>query len=336
MATISYDEIFKDLKLGKYYPIYLLMGDEAYFIDEITEIIAGKILTEEEKSFNYTVFYGKDTDAVSVINAAKRFPMMSKYQVIIVKEAQDLKGIDDLVYYVDKPLNSTILVINYKYGMLNKTKKLYKALQKSAVIFESKKLYDNQIPSWINVYLKNKNCTIRPEAAILLTDFLGDNLGKIATELDKLIITLPGNSREITKEHIEKNIGISKDYNNFELQKALAQKNNYKALQIIDYFNKNPKDNPLVVTITNLYFYFSKLLMYHYLPDKSKGNVAGKLRINPYFVGEYSAASKLYPAGKIVNIISWLREYDLRSKGYKNNSTTDGDLLKELVYKIIH
>jgi len=332
----SYESILQDLKNKKYSPIYLLMGEETFFMDQITEYIATHVLNEEEKAFNYSVLYGKDSDAATIINTAKRFPMMAPFQVVILKEAQSLKDIDNLIYYVQKPQNSTILVINYKYGKLNKTKKLYKALAKSAVVFESDKLYEDRIPAWINVYLKSKGVKIKPEAAMVLVEFLGSNLSKIAAELDKLILTLPNKETDITRDHIEKNIGISKDFNNFELQKALAKKNSFKAMQIADYFDKNPKDNPIVVTITSLYFYFSKLLAYHFLPDKSKGSVAGQLKINPYFVGEYAAAARQYKAGKVVKIISLLREYDLKSKGFKNSSVSHGELLRELIFKIMH
>lgn len=332
----SYEAILGDLKNKKFSSIYLFMGEEPYFIDALSEYITHNILSEEEKSFNFNVLYGKDTEAATIINTAKRYPMMAPYQIVIVKEAQNLKKIEDLIYYVEKPQPQTILVLNYKYGKINKTKKLYKALKKSAVILESDKLYEDKIPAWINQYLKPKKVIIRPEAAILLVEFLGSNLGKIAAELDKLIITLPAGQPEINKDHIEKNIGISKDYNNFELQKAISIKNAFKAMQIVDYFNKNPKDNPIVVTITSLYFYFSKLLTYHFLPDKSKSSVASNLRINPYFVGEYVAAAKLYKAGKVVQVISLLREYDLKSKGYKNASTPHGELLREMIFKILH
>ena len=332
----SFDDIIKDLQNKKYESIYWLMGEESYFIDEISDYIARNVLNEEEKSFNFSYFYGKDSEVAGIINTAKRYPMMAPYQVVIVKEAQLLKGIEDLIYYVENPQPSTILVVNYKYGKLRKNTKLYKALQKKAVIYESDKLYEDKIPVWINYYLKKKNGRITPDAAQIMVEYLGNDLSKIAKELDKLLITLPSDRHEISKEHIEKNIGISKDYNNFELQKALSKKDSYKALQIIGYFDKNPKNNPIVVTITSLYFYYSKLLQYHFLKDKTKGNVASQLKINPYFVGEYAAASRLYSAGKVVKIIRSLREYDLKSKGFNNTSTSHGDLLKELVFKIIH
>ena len=332
----TFDSILKDLQNNKYSPIYFLMGEEGYFIDEITEYITDNVLTEDEKSFNFSVFYGKDAETANIINTAKRYPMMAQYQLIVVKEAQQLKNIEDLIYYVEKPQVSTILVINYKYGKLKKNSKLYKSLIKNAIVYESDKLYEDKIPVWINYYLQKKGLKIKPEAAIVLVEFLGSDLGKIAKELDKLIITLPAGTKEINRDHIERNIGFSKDYNNFELQKAMAKKDAYKVMQIVEYFSKNPKNNPIVVTINSLYFYFSKLLTYHYLPDKTKGNVAAQLKINPYFVGEYAAASKLYRAGKVVKIISLLREYDLKSKGYNNVSVPDGELLKELMFKIMH
>lgn len=312
------------------------MGEETYFIDAISDFIAADVLNEDEKSFNFSMLYGKDTDIATIINTAKRFPMMAPYQVVIVKEAQNIKGIEDLIYYVNKPQPNTILVFNYKYGKLRKNTKLYKALQKSAVVYESDKLYEDKIPAWINYYLKEKKLTIKPDASVILVEFLGDSLSKIAKELDKLIITLEPGKTEITKEHIEKNIGISKDYNNFELQKALAKKDNLKAMRIVGYFSNNPKDNPIVLTITSLYFYFSKLLLYHFLPDKSKMTVASKLKINPYFVNDYASAARMYKAGKVVQVISLLREYDMKSKGYKNASTDHGELLRELIYKIMH
>jgi DNA polymerase III subunit delta len=333
---MTFEEIMTDLKNKIYKPVYLLMGEETYYIDEISNFISTNVLTESEKTFNQVVMYGRDTEVVSVINAARRFPMMSNHQVIILKEAQDLKKFEDMVYYVDKPLKSTILVICYKYKSLDKRKKVYDAFKKNGVIFESKKLYENQIPDWISSYLKKNNYTIEPNAVRLLTEFLGTDLGKIANELNKLIITLPSDVRKIVPEHIEKNIGFSKDYNNFELHKALTNKDVLKANRIINYFGKNPGDNPLTVTITSLYFFYAKVLQYHFLPDKSKNNVASVLRVNPFFVTDYENTAKKYPIKKVVEIISYLREYDLKSKGMGNSSTSESDLLKELVFKIIH
>lgn len=333
---MTFDQIISDLKSEKYAPIYFLTGEEPYYIDIVTNYITNNILTEEEKSFNFTVFYGKDSDAPSIINAAKRFPMMAKYQVIIVKEAQHLQKFDTFIHYVEKPLNSTILVINYKHKKLDKKTKVYTALKKKAVILDSQKLYEDKIPAWITQYLKQKNISISAEGSAILTEFLGNDLNKIVNELNKLIITLPEGEGKITPSHIEKNIGISKDYNNFELQKAIGQKDVIKVNKIVNYFTKNPNSNPFVLTVTSLYFYFSKLLMYHFLADKSSQNVASHLKINPYFVKDYQIAAKKYNTKKVVDIISALREYDLKSKGVNNVSTPHGELLKELMFKILH
>ncbi len=334
---MSFEQIISDLKNKIYKPIYFLSGEEAYFIDLITKYIHDNVLTDAEKSFNQTVLYGKDTEIATVINTAKRFPMMANYQVVIVKEAQNINNIDDLIHYANAPLKSTILVINYKYKPLDKRKKLYKAIQENGILFESKKLYDNEVPAWINAYLKNRNRTIDPSAGMLLNEYLGNDLSKIANELDKLIITLPEREFNITTSHIERNIGISKDYNNFELHKALTQRNVLKANRIVNYFTHNQKDNPFTMTIATLYHFYSKVLTYHFIKNKSdKKNVAVSLKVNPYFVGDYEKAAKQYNPKKTVEIISLLREYDLKSKGSNNVSTSDGELLKELVYKILH
>jgi len=334
---MKYEQIIADLKNKIYKPIYFLFGDEPYFIDLITKYIQNNVLTEEEKAFNQTILYGKDTDIHSVINAAKRFPMMANHQVVIVKEAQDIKDIEPLVYYATTPLKSTILVINYKYKTFDKWKKLYKVINENAVAFESRKLYDNEIPGWINNYVKTKNKQIDPNAGMLLIEYLGNNLGKIANELDKLIITLPEKEDKITTAHIERNIGISKDYNNFELHKALTQKNVLKSNRIVNYFAHNPKDNPLTLTLTSLYMFYSKVLAYHFIKNKKdRRSVAATLKVNPYFLGDYETAARQYNPKKVVEIIELLREYDLRSKGYNNVSTSHGELLKELVFKILH
>jgi len=332
---MKFEEIIKELKNKIYKPIYFLFGEEVYFIDKITDFIAKNVLDEAEQAFNQTIMYGKDSKIEDVINAAKRFPMMANHQVIIVKEAQDLKQIEKLQFYAEQPLNSTILVINYKKKAFDKRKKVYKALKKTGVIFESKRLYENQVGSWISTYLKNKKYAISPVSSKLLTDFLGTDLSKISNELDKLMITLPANST-ITPEHIEKNIGISKDYNVFELQNALGQKNILKANRIITHFGNNPKDNPMVMIIISLFGYFSKILSFHYTKDKSQNNVASVLGVHPFFVKDYISSAQKYNLRKTVAVISLLREYDMKSKGYNNVSTTHGDLLRELVFKILH
>lgn len=334
---MDFDQILSDLKSKKYKPVYFLMGDEPYFIDEITNYIQKDVLNETEQVFNQTVLYGKDIEAVAVIEASRRFPMMASHQVVIVKEAQNIRNIEELVHYVEKPLKSTILVVNYKYKTLDKRKKLYNAIEKNGgVVLNSEKLYEDKIPGWISKYLTQRGVAISPEAGALMAEFLGNDLSKIVNELSKLLITIPAGTRKITPDMIEKNIGISKEFNNFELQKAIVARDVLKANRIIDYFDRNPKDNPIIVTISSLFTFIAKIFTYHFLKDKSKGAVASALKINPYFVSEYELAAKRYTPAKLVEIIALLREFDLKSKGVGNSSATDGDLLKELIYKIIH
>ncbi len=332
---MTFEQIMADLKNKIYKPIYLLMGEESFYIDRITEYIEKNVLADNEKAFNQTIVYGRDTDVLAIDNFSKRFPMMSSHQVVIVKEAQNLKDIEKLQYYASNPLKSTVLVINYKYKTLDKRKKLYKEIEANGIIFESKKLYDNQIPDWINKYLKSKDYSIDPVASALLTEFLGTSLSKVSNELDKLIISLPRGSKIMAK-HIEENIGISKDFNNFELQNALVKKDVVKANQIVNYFDKNQKENPIILTISSLFTFYKRLLIYHFLKDKNPRSIAANLQINPYFVKDYQLAAKRYNTKKTVAIISWLREYDMKSKGYNNASAGPGDLLKELIFKILH
>jgi DNA polymerase-3 subunit delta len=332
----EFEGIMSDLKNRIYKPVYFLAGEEPYYIDLITDYIEEKVLPEDEKAFNQMVLYGEDTTIQSVIETSRRFPMMSNHQVIIVKEAQTIKKIDDLIYYLEKPLLSTILVLNYKYKVLDKRTKLYKLIESSAVYFESNKLRDYQVPPWIERYLMLKGVKTEPNASAMLTEYLGTDLHKIVNELDKLLISLPAGRQIISTELIEKNIGISKDYNNFELQKALGEKNILKANMITHYFSQNPKDNPVNLTIASLFSYFTKVLTYHYLTDKSKNNVASVLKINPFFVKDYETAASKYNAKKTVEIVSLLRTYDMKSKGFGDLSSSPGDLLKELIYKILH
>lgn len=332
---MKYNDIISELKNKIYRPIYLLMGDEPYFIDKITNYIMQNVLRAEERDFNQTVLYGKDTNVSDLDNYCRRFPMMANHQVIVLKEAQDLKNIDDLMYYAQKPLQSTILVLNYKYKTLDKRKKLYKEVEKNGLIFESKKLYENQVADWIKKYLDEKNFMLSPEGAPLLTEFLGTDIGKIVNELEKLTLNLPEGTK-ITSEIIEKNIGISKDYSNFELQNALIKKDVLKANRIINYFGANQKDHPMIVTVITLFNFFSKLLMYHFVKDKQDREKASILKVNPFFLKDYKTAASKYNTRKTAAIISILREYDVRSKGVGNVSASPGDLLKEMVFKIMH
>jgi len=332
---MKFEQIISELKNKVYHPIYVLMGEEPFFIDQISDYIEENVLDESEKSFNLTISYGKDTDVHTLISYAKRFPMMANHQVIIIKEAQNLDKIDEFLSYIENPLKSTILVICYKYKTLDKRKTFTKSITKHGVLFESNKLYDNQLPDWIANYVKQKGYTISPKAAILLSEYLGADLSRIVNELGKVMLNVPPKT-EISAEHIEQNIGISKDFNVFELQKAIGIKDVFKANQIIAYFASNQKDNPLVVTISNFYQFFSKILIYHSLSDKSRNTVAAALSINPFFVNDYQTAAKSYNPGKLIAIIGYLREYDLKSKGIDNVSATEGELLKELLYKIMH
>jgi DNA polymerase-3 subunit delta len=293
-------------------------------------------LPEDEKAFNQIILYGDDTNIAAIIDTARRFPMMSSHQVLIIKEAQSLKKLDELNIYLEKPLLSTILVFSYKYNTIDKRTKLYKTLESHGLYFESPRIRDYLIPAWIERYLMVKGIKTDPSASAMLTEYLGTDLHKIVNELDKLIITLPPGKPIITTTLIEKNIGISKDYNNFELQKAIGEKNILKANMIVHYFADNPKDNPITLSIASLFGFFSKLLTFHYLTDKSKNNVASVLKINPFFVKEYENSASKYNVAKTVQIISLLRTYDMKSKGYGDPGTEPGDLLKELVFRILH
>jgi len=332
---MNFEQILGDLKNKIYYPVYFLAGEEAYYIDEISDYIEDNVLTDTEKEFNQTVIYGRETDVLSIISFAKRYPMMANYQVVIVKEAQDVQKIEELISYLENPLDSTLLVINYKYKRADKRKSFFKQIDKKGVLFESKKLYDNQIAGWINNYVREKGYDITPKASIMLTEFLGTDLSKVVNEISKLILNVPEKAT-INDELVERNIGISKDFNIFELQNAIGTRNVLKTNQIANYFAANPKENPIVKTVTILFGYFSKLLIYHQLKDKSRNSVASALSINPFFVKDYQTASRSYSYQKLTRIISYLREYDLKSKGVENISTTDGELLKELLFKILH
>lgn len=333
---IKYEDIISDLKKRIFKPVYFLAGEEPYYIDLITDYIEEHVLDEAEKSFNQIVYYGEETSVNSIIETSRRFPMMSNHQVVIVKEAQSIRKIEDLLIYVEKPLKSTILVLNYKYKVLDRRTRLVKSLEANGIYYESARLRDYQVPGWIERYLMNKGIKIDPGASAMLTEFLGNDLHKIVNELQKLLIALPREKPMINTTLIEKNIGISKDYNNFELQKAIGEKNILKANMIINHFAANPRDNPITLTIASLFSYFSKLLTYHYLTDKSKNNVAAALKVNPFFVKDYETSASKYNVSRTVQVINLLRTYDMKSKGFGDISSEPGDLLKELVFKILH
>ena len=330
------NQIVSDIKSGNIKPVYFLMGEEPYYIDKISDFIEENVLDESEKGFNQAVMYGRDVSIEEIVASAKRFPMMAEKQVLIVKEAQDLsRSIEKLTSYVDNPQPSTVLVLNYKYKKLDRRKKLYKAVAKNGLIYESKPLYENQVADWIRRVLGGKKYQVEPKAAQMLVEFLGTNLSKISNELDKLITILPEGTI-ITPEHVEENIGISKDFNNFELRKAVGERNVLKANRIINYFAQNPKNNPLVMTISLLNSFFTQLLIYHGLKNKSRDHVAKALGIRPFFVTDYVTAARNYPMRKVAQIIAMLREADVKSKGVGSTNQSQGDILKELLFKMMH
>ena len=334
---VTYEEIARDLKNRNYKPIYYLMGEESYYIDKISEYISQTVLTDEEKEFNLTVMYGADTDIASIINAAKRYPMMSEYQVVIVKEAQNVKDMESLVYYVQKPLPSTILVICHKHGTLDKRKKLAATIEKVGVLFESKKIKDTQLSGFITSFLKRKSLDIEPKAAEMMAEFVGTDLSRMAGELEKLVLTLPAGQKRITPEQIERNIGISKDYNNFELKNAIIARDVLKANKIIKYFDENQKTNPIQATLSVLFNFFSNLMLVYYAPDKSEQGIASMLGLkNTWQAKEYLAAARVFSGVKVMQIIGEIRYCDAQSKGVDNVSLKDGDLLRELIFKILH
>ena len=334
MADIS--QIITEIKNNKVKPIYFLMGEEPFFIDQLANYMEKYLLSEEDKGFNQMILYGRDVTIEEIISTAKRYPMMAERQVVIVKEAQDLsRTIDKLEVYASNPTPTTVLVFCYKYKTIDKRKGLAKSIIKNGELFLSEKLFENKVADWIRRELSNKKYHIDQKASNLLVEFLGNDLGKINKEIEKLMIILPIGST-ITPELIEKNIGISKDYNNFELKKAIGERNTFKANQIIIYFSHNAKANPIVMTIGILNGFFTQLLLYHGLSDKNSQVVAKVLRINPYFVPEFQTAARNYPMKKVSECIALLRDADLKSKGVGANSLSDSEILKELVYKILN
>ncbi|HNR47644.1 MAG TPA: DNA polymerase III subunit delta [Bacteroidia bacterium] len=354
MPERKYEEIIKDLKNKVYHSVYFLQGDEPFYIDAISDFMEENVLNDMEKEFNQTVLYGRDTDIMTIVSAARRFPMMSNYQVVIVKEAQDLrwfssKGKDDdgskekgkekedpMMLYLQNPTVTTLLVFCYKYKKVDSRTKIGKLLKEKAQFLETRKLYDNQVAAWIKSFLKEKKIAADDSAAELLAQYLGNDLSKISNEINKMLINLTDKS-VITTNDIQEHIGISKEYNVFELQNALGVKNVLKANHIINYFEANPKNNPFPLLIASLFAYFNKLLIIHFTEDKSPGSLAAATGINPYVVKEYIQAARYYPAAKLEQIIGWLREYDLKSKGVgSSDQVSEGDLMKELVFKILH
>lgn len=333
---MEFQKILAELREKKYSPVYFLEGEEPYYIDLISDYILDNVLDEGEKAFNQTLLYGKDITIDTILTAARRYPMMADRQVVVVREAQNIRDIDELAPYVENPTPSTLLVFCYKYKTIDKRKKLYKAIQKNAVYLESKPLFENQVPKWITDYLKSQQLGIEPKAVQMITDHVGNNLQRIVNELDKVTFqAVPGTS--ITVDDVEKNIGISKEYNPFEYQKALGSKDIYKANRIVNYLIENEKSNPMNVIMGVLIAFFRKILTYHTIENKNNhGEITQKLGISPFFLNDYVTAAKNYPLQKAILVMSLLREYDLRSKGGRGGSTDNGELMRELTYKILH
>lgn len=326
--------IANNIVKGNLKPLYLFFGEEPYFIDVLSNVLQQNVVPEESKAFDQLIVYGKDTPIEAIVAQAKRFPMISSKQLIIVKEAQHLaRQLDQLVTYANTPLETTVLVLCYKYNKLDKRKAVYKAFQKNGIVLESKKLYENKIPGWIHNYVKQQGYTITPHASHLLFEFLGTDLGRIAKEVAKLSIVIP-KGIEITPDHIEQYIGISKEYNNFELKKAIAEKNVGKAYKIIQYFSQNTKDNPFLMTLAILHSFFTQIMQYHGLSNHNPKQVAATLGISPFFVGEIQNAARVYPMKRVSGILQILKDLDLKNKGV-GTPTDQTNLLKELLIKIL-
>lgn len=335
--TLSYIEICNDIAKGKFQPIYVLMGEESYYIDRIEDLIVSKALTPDEREFNLTIAYGLDTDVRTLMNACKRYPIMSQYQVVIMREAQNNKELDLLRLYAEKPLESTVLIICHKHSNI-KAPEFIKELKakQTGVVFESKKISENSVGQIITDYVNSKGGKIDSKATAMLKDFVGTDLSRIFGEVDKLHLILPDNNKHITPEIIERNIGISKDFNNFELEDAIRNKNALKANQIINYFEKNPKSNPTVLTIGLLFSFFSNLLLARTAKVKTDQGIMDAIGTkSPYRAKMFIEAMKYYSTAGCVNIIGYLREFDTKSKGI-NSRQNEYQLLRELIYKILH
>lgn len=332
---MDHKSIIQEIKNKHFKPIYLLHGEEPYYIDLISRAIIANALEEHERDFNQSVFYGSDSEVLSIISEAKGYPMMAERRLVVIREAQDLKDFEILEKYCAKPELSTVLVIMYKGKKFDSRKKIFKEISKNGLVFSSDKLKDYQLVDWINNYLKTTDFSITPKATSLLADYLGNDLSKIINELDKLALLLQKGTT-INEVHIDENIGISKDYNVFELTNAIAVRDVNKAFTIVNYFEHNPKAGELVVIIPSIFNFFFKLMRIHFSNNKSTDALIQLLKIHPFAVKELVNASKLYPPKMISRNISYLHEYDLKSKGLNNDSFSKADLMKELIYKIMH
>jgi DNA polymerase III subunit delta len=335
---MEFEQIKRDIKNKIFHPVYFLTGDEPYFIDQISKLIESSVLSTAEKEFNQIILYGRDTTTNQIISLAREYPVFGNYRVLIVREAQNLKKFEDdelMAAYLQRPVPTTLLVMEYKYKKVDGRKSLVKQMKKSAVFFESKKLYDNEIPAWIEEMIRGMGFIISPQTSSLLAENLGNDLTKVQNEIKKLVINVEKNA-EITPDIVERNIGISKDYNIFEFQKALGERNVLKVNKIVNYFASNPKEHPLLFVIIMMFSYFRKLYLFHFLTDKSDWNVAAQLALRPFFVREYRLAAGRYSKQKLRQIIGVLRDYDRRAKGVDSAAIDEGEIMKEMIYKIIH
>lgn len=336
--TASYESIIRDLKARKYAPIYYLMGDESYYIDKISDFVAENVLKPEERDFNQTVMFGSDVSGAGVAEAARRYPMMAEYQVVIVKEAQNIKNTEAIEAYLRNPLASTVLVMCHKNGTIDKRKKLAAMIAKVGVIFESKKLRERDLPPFIEDYLRKRGASVDPKSQQLIADSVGADLHRLVAELDKLLIALPENDKRVTPAMVEQQIGVSKDFNAFELRDAIVNRNVFKANQIIKYFDENPKAGSIYSFLPMLFNYFQNLMIAYYCPEKTSQDALAKwldLR-SPWAAKDYMTGMRNFTGMKVLQIISKIREIDAKSKGLDNPNTPGGELMKELIFYILH
>ncbi len=332
---ISPQQVLDEIAKGVFRPIYILMGDESYYIDLLSTKLIDTLLDESQKDFDLSIVYGKDVTYKDVVMLARQYPMLSGKKVVCLREAQECNDYESLAIYARQPNPNTVLIINHKHGTIDKRKKQWTDIERNALVLESKKLYDNELPGWIHQFIKEKGLSIDNKSATLLADFIGNDLSRIMGEIEKLCVTLPSGSKTITPEQIEYNIGISKEYNDYELLNAIVRKDVLRANRIAAYYAKSPKNNPLVKTISTLAYFFSNLMYYHYLTDKSQGSVSSELGVPYGIVREYELAGKNYNGLKTMQIIRLLRSFDAMCKGVGARST-DSDLLKELLFHIMH
>lgn len=334
---VTYEEIVRAVRAGNFAPVYYLMGEESYYIDKVSEFIVDSALKEEERDFNLMVCYGADVTADEVVNAAKRFPMMAQRQVVWVREAQNLQGKERLSFYLEHPQPTTVLILCHKHGVLDRRKKLASDIQKAGILFESKKLYESQLPGFVSAYLRRKGMAMEQNAVMMVCESVGSDLSRLSGELDKLVLALPEGETRIGASFVERHVGISKEFNNFELVSALVAKDVLKVNRIVKYFNDNPKNFSLQLTLSVMFGFFSNLMLAYYAPKRTEEGIAEWTEQPRWQVGRnILPAMRNYTGVKVMQIIGKLRETDAKSKGVGNTMATPGDLLKELAYFILH